>query len=106
MAAVATMPGLSNLLTAQQSDSDDRDKHRNPKSQRTIHLHILQTNRYLSVRRNDPFAAALAFTHPLPRRPTARDASNYDWKKTASHSPAFNVKNYSDNVKNYSDCVN
>jgi hypothetical protein len=59
MATVATVPGLSLLLTAQEGDTYDRDEHRNPESQRTIHLQILQTNRYLSVRRNDPFAAAL-----------------------------------------------
>ena len=97
MAAVATVPGLSLLLTAQEGDTDDRDEHRNPKSHRTIHLQILQTNRYLSVRRNDPFAAALSLPTPMPRRPAARDASNYDWKN-ASYLPAFNVEEYSDCV--------
>jgi hypothetical protein len=41
-AAMAAMTGLSRLLTAQQGDADDREKHRDPKYHSAIHPRILQ----------------------------------------------------------------
>lgn len=40
-ATMATMTRSSLLLTTQQGDADDREKHRDPKQQRTIHLSLL-----------------------------------------------------------------
>ena len=48
--ATAAVTGNGNLVTAQQGDADDREKHRDAQDQSTIHPRILQQkNRYLGV---------------------------------------------------------
>ena len=47
-ATAASVTGNGHLLTAQQSDADNREEHRDAQDQSTVHPRILQTkNRYL-----------------------------------------------------------
>lgn len=50
-AAVATMAGGGFLLTAQQGNADNRDKHRDSKHQSTIHF-VSSTKQFLRVSKN------------------------------------------------------
>lgn len=87
-------------VTAQEGDSDDREKHRKTKNNNTVHPQILQNNLQVPVSENDQVAVTMTIS---PRLPTAQRRDATPFASIASFNPKRSLLSKSTGCKGCND---